>query len=387
VEMRRVVFRQADSAAGADDAYVARAEDAVRAGAFPVGKGAPEGDGNDLHVLVRLTVVAVARFDDVVVEDPQRTELHFCPVIPVAETERVVTVQPAKIDMAALRGRMKNISHRISICRWILETREQTLMRRVIARQPVVGAAFLRRIIRSVRVKFDDEIIAAFARQDRHVILLYQLQQGEEQEDRMQPAFTDLEHFLERQGPLTLHHAKDMGAAFFHRVIIPDYGMDGFVLPLLDAEHQPLEGLHQLEQRDGLDLRAFSRVLADPGKLLLQVAAAHHEMPDSFHFCKRRGRFLIPFVFQQFVYQLLPRVDLVPLRVQLLAREEHPGLDPHERRDEENEFAGELDIEVLLGVDVPKKIGDDPVYGDIVDVQLAPFDKEQQQVERAFELG
>jgi len=118
-----------------------------------------------------------------------------------------------------------------------------------------------------------------------------------------------------------------------------------------------------------------------------QVAHHQRDLPNKRHFSQRGGCFLIALVFQELVDQLLAGIDLIALLVEFLAGEKHPGLDPHQGGDKEDEFAGQLDIRVLLGVNVSQKILDNAVNGNIIDIQFIPFDKEKQEIEGALELG
>src|SRR5580658_10045029 len=119
--------------------------------------------------------------------------------------------------------------------------------------------------------------------------------------------------------------------------------------------------------------------------LNMVIASSDHQVADSFHFSERGGGFLISFVFQEFIDQLLTRIDLIALLVELFARQQHAGLDAHQGRNKEDEFAGQFDVEVLLRVDIDQEILNEPVYGNIVDIQFIPFDKEEQEIERALE--
>jgi hypothetical protein len=64
-------------------------------------------DRDDLHVVVGMSVEPAAAFYDVVVQDAERAKMYFFRVMPVAKAKRVMAVQPAKVDVASFRGRIK----------------------------------------------------------------------------------------------------------------------------------------------------------------------------------------------------------------------------------------------------------------------------------------
>ena len=182
VEMRGVVFRMLDAAAGGHDLHIPCTEDSFDAGAVFMSQGPFQGNGNDLHVLVGMGIESVAAFDHIIVEDAQGTEMYLFPVMPIPETKRVMAVQPAEIYMASFRGGMVYVIHKTDLYRW---------------RRSVLREINLDGIVRTVRIEFHDKIIPSFPYQDIHIILLHEFQHGKKHENSVQPGLTDLEYFLE----------------------------------------------------------------------------------------------------------------------------------------------------------------------------------------------
>src|SRR5260370_38225535 len=57
-------------------------------------------------------------------------------------------------------------------------------------------------VLRAIRIKFNNEIIAAFTDQDVHVILLHKLQHGQEEENSMEAVSPKLRGRFAKQGHL-----------------------------------------------------------------------------------------------------------------------------------------------------------------------------------------
>src|SRR5262249_7084262 len=74
-------------------------------------KGAFQNISNDLHVPVSVRGKTFCRLDGVLVEDPERAKAHPLRVVVMGEGKRVVGVEPAVIEMAAL-GRFTNRYHK-----------------------------------------------------------------------------------------------------------------------------------------------------------------------------------------------------------------------------------------------------------------------------------
>src|SRR6185437_2199380 len=115
VVMRSIVFGMSDAAARAHQLYITGIDDPVRPRAVLMRERALQRDGDDLHILMRMAVETPSAFHDIVVQHAQRTELHLLPVVPVAETEGVMTVQPSEIYVAPLRSGMVYGCHRMEI--------------------------------------------------------------------------------------------------------------------------------------------------------------------------------------------------------------------------------------------------------------------------------
>src|SRR5258708_14419179 len=92
-------------------------------------------------------------------------------------------------------------------------------------------------VLRAIRIKFNNEIIAAFTDQDVHVILLHKLQHGQEEENSMEAVLANIEEPFERQGLLPLNEGQDMLPAVFPLIFVFHYLIDRLFRPLLDAHH------------------------------------------------------------------------------------------------------------------------------------------------------
>ena len=99
-----VLFAVRDAAAGAHHLDVAVADHLRVAHAVGVLQVALQGNGDDLHVLVRVGVEAHARGHGVVVQHPQHAEVHALRVVVVGEAEGVPSVQPAVVGVASRGG-------------------------------------------------------------------------------------------------------------------------------------------------------------------------------------------------------------------------------------------------------------------------------------------
>ena len=99
-----VLFAVRDAAAGAHHLDVAVADHLRVAHAVGVLQVALQGNGDDLHVLVRVGVEAHARGHGVVVQHPQHAEVHALRVVVAGEAEGVPGVQPAVVGMASRGG-------------------------------------------------------------------------------------------------------------------------------------------------------------------------------------------------------------------------------------------------------------------------------------------
>src|SRR5580692_2889168 len=100
-------------AARTHDLDISGAKDPFDADTIFVRQGSFQGDGDDLHVFVRMAVKAISALDDVVVEYTQGAKMNFFAVVPVAKTKGVVAVQPAEVNMPPFRSGMEDIGHRI----------------------------------------------------------------------------------------------------------------------------------------------------------------------------------------------------------------------------------------------------------------------------------
>src|SRR5687767_15201058 len=62
------------------------------------------------------------------------------------------------------------------------------------------------------------------------------------------------------------------------------------------------------------------------------------------------------------------------------------SFDPHQRGNKEYEFAGKLNVQRFIAVDIIQEFIDDPGDRYIIDIQFIPFNKEQKEVKGTFEL-
>jgi hypothetical protein len=86
---RRVELAVADAAAGAHHLHVARADDRTVTHRVAVFERAGKDVGEDLHVLVRMRVEALAGLNDVIVDHPQVGETHLLRIVIAGEGKGV----------------------------------------------------------------------------------------------------------------------------------------------------------------------------------------------------------------------------------------------------------------------------------------------------------
>src|SRR5690606_28653474 len=66
--------------------------------------------------------------------------------------------------------------------------------------------------------------------------------------------------------------------------------------------------------------------------------------------------------------------------------QQHSRLDTHERGDKQDEFTRKLNVQRFLLVNVVEEIVRDARDRNIVNIQLIPFNEEEEKVERTLEL-
>src|SRR5258706_15759993 len=82
--------------------------------------------------------------------------------------------------------------------------------------------------------------------------------------------------------------------------------------------------------------------------------------------------------------KIFARVDLVALFIQLRARQQHFGFDPHQRCGHQDKLAGELNIEALELMEIGQKVVGDLGYRYVVNIQFVAFNEEKKEVKRPF---
>src|SRR4051812_44220965 len=90
-----------NAAAGAHDLHITAVDNAFEACAVLVCNGSFQGDGDDLHILVRMRVEPSASLYHVIIQHTKGAKMHFFGMMPVTETKGVVAVQPTKVNMAS----------------------------------------------------------------------------------------------------------------------------------------------------------------------------------------------------------------------------------------------------------------------------------------------
>src|SRR5438270_9536923 len=101
IRLGSIAFTVADAAAGAHALPVARADDRASAEGILVLDGALEDVGDDLHVAMRVRREALAAGDAVLVDDAQGSKTHVVAVVIFAERKRVISIEPAEVEVAA----------------------------------------------------------------------------------------------------------------------------------------------------------------------------------------------------------------------------------------------------------------------------------------------
>ena len=105
---RLVVLAVLNTRAGAHHLHVARANHVAIAHAVFVAQAAAQGNTDDFHVVVRVHPEAPAARHHVVVEYPQRAEVHPLGILVIGETEGMVRIEPAVVGVAPGSGAVKH---------------------------------------------------------------------------------------------------------------------------------------------------------------------------------------------------------------------------------------------------------------------------------------
>ena len=88
----------------------------------------------------------------------------------------------------------------------------------------------------------------------------------------------------------------------------------------------------------------------------------------------------------QALNQFFTRIDFVAGLIDLLAGKQHLGFDPHQCGGHHNEFAGHIYVQTFKVADVVQEVTGDLGYRNVVDIQLVPLYKKEEEVEGPFEL-
>ena len=83
-----------DAGAGAHGLYISRSDDAAVLMTVPMFQFPFQGNGDNLHILMRVGAKAFARSYPVVVQYTQGAEIHPAGIVILVETEGVVAVKP-----------------------------------------------------------------------------------------------------------------------------------------------------------------------------------------------------------------------------------------------------------------------------------------------------
>lgn len=231
------------------------------------------------------------------------------------------------------------------------------------------------------------EVVEADAERNADDLLLQQLEYRQEGEDGMHPVLAGQDEVGERnvllaQDPVAqrLFLGRD-GIRILHHLVLR------FRLLFGKTFHHLVEGVEQLVQgevHEFLGMRVLHRHF---GELALDVAAGGLHRSVVFEYAQVFAGFLELLVLQEALDQVLARIDLVALLVELRTRQQHLGLDPHQRGRDQDELTRQLDVELVHLADVFQKVVGDLGNRDVMDVHLVAFDEEQQEVERPVELG
>ena len=100
-----------NAASGAHDLYLAMPNYGGIAHAVAVLQIALQGNGNNFHVVVRVSTKAHSGSNNIVVENPQEAKMHLFRVVEMGKTKGVVGIQPAVVGMSTFVGSNKCCFH------------------------------------------------------------------------------------------------------------------------------------------------------------------------------------------------------------------------------------------------------------------------------------
>lgn len=115
------------------------------------------------------------------------------------------------------------------------------------------------------------------------------------------------------------------------------------------------------------------------------MTAAELQRPGGLQFMQIAHDLFVLAISDQFACEFFAGVYLVALLVKIFTRQQHLCLDTHQGRRHDDEFTGQINIELLHLADIDQEIICDPGDRYIVDVHLVPLYKKKQQVKWTLE--
>jgi len=219
---------------------------------------------------------------------------------------------------------------------------------------------------------------------DADEFLADEFEECEEEADDFAAAGAALEDGFEGEGFFPLGAVEDVGFVDVDGGVVMDDLVAAFAGE--GGLHEAAEGFEKIPDLEGFEveflfelvgLAEFLEVGEGAGVALGLVVGPIVEFA---------GEVLEFFVFEELADQFEARVAEVVLflaRFGLAAGQEHGGLDFHEGGGHDEEFAGEVDVELLEHIDILEVLVGDGGDGDVLDVHLGAADEVEEQVEGA----
>jgi len=229
-------------------------------------------------------------------------------------------------------------------------------------------------------------MIDALALDQGQFLGVEQFEQRQERNDGVNLVFKVQKKRFEGGLDAWLDGFQQVGALFLDRVVVIIDRMHARGrFRSLEAGHQAFEYAEQFVHRNAFHFGVGERVLGQFAQFGLCVPARRHKRPDLFQSAELVQHTFIAFVLQQPLHQFHPGVYFIAFFVGLLARQQYFGFDPHEGGCHDDKLGGQVNIHRLGLVEIGKEIVGDFGDRDIVNIELVPLNKKEQQVERAFE--
>ena len=218
---------------------------------------------------------------------------------------------------------------------------------------------------------------------DDHAMLPQQLQQREERDDHLAARRA----LVEQRGERGLPFRTDAVQHEVHLVRhAPPHALQLFLRTLVQTRQNVLERGEQVEKpkiRDGVGLVGLR--LLELGASAAVVERLH--LPQLV-LGELAGRILELLVFDELTHKVETRIHplLIAhiLRRAAVHRQQHPGLNHHQRGGHHDELARHIKVQLAHHLDILHVLLGDAADRNVVDIELIAANKVQQQIQRPF---